>query len=378
MIIKQDLYDNTVESFIAVEAKKQQIAFFPKEESQMFQSKKYNWLTLSADENTDNQDATAFDNRDVPNYLPLNSSHTATDYIGAVTIKVPCTISDTFAEFKYYDLIKDLVKDLYDVTDNTAKLKPILNGLQTLRIPKNVFNETLDANDTDGIAANGGSALVKHYGNYYITIKPKYIETSISSIIPKSHVSWDDMDTNNAGSGVPIAKRRDIINCNKTDFENTVWSFENNPEQSGRLFGSVVELWDSGGTTLKQTKVMAENNFNFSNSNPMEVVLYPDNFGYDPANQAPAVGDILRVYPRETFFDEIVIEVNYKDKYLQIENMISFMLNDVARDMTTGSYQVYDDKGLTVESTGVITGNVKHRYQISSTDRYELRKRIKE
>ena len=122
---------------------------------------------------------------------------------------------------------------------------------------------------------------------------------------------------------------------------------------------------------------MNENIFNFSVITPMQIVLSPDNMGYDASTQNPNVGDILRIYPRETFFDEVIIEVNYKDKYLQIENMISFILNDVARDMKTGTYQVYDDKGLKVETTGVITGNVIHRYQISSTDRAEIRKRIK-
>jgi len=377
MIIKQDLYDNTVDTFVAVEGKKQQFGFFPKEESQMFSSQKYNFVATSETDNSDNQDAEAFTHRATGSYLPLNSSHTATDYIGAVTINVPYTILDNFAQFKFYDITNDEVKDLYESDDTVAKLKTIMNGLQTLRIPKNVFNEILDPNDEDGIAANNGSAIVKKYGNYYIIIKPKYIETSITAINEKAHFPWANVSDNNNGSGSPITKRRDIIECDKNDFLETSWLFENNPEQSGRLYGSIVEVWDASGTTLKQTKILMENIFNFESSDPLQLVLSPDNFGYDPASQAPGVGDLLRIYPRETFFNEVTIEISYKDKYLQIENMISFMLNDVARDMTTGSYQVYDDKGFVVESTGIITGNVLHKYQISQTDRYELRKRIK-
>ncbi|MEO6301634.1 MAG: hypothetical protein ABIP51_00550 [Bacteroidia bacterium] len=377
MIIKQDLYDNTSESFMAIEAKKQQIAFFPKEESQMFQSKKFDFVTLDAIDNSDNQDQEAFAQRATGSYLPLNSSFTATDYIGAVSITVPTTISDNFASFKVYDITKDTVSDLYDSTDVTLKIKTVLNGLQTLRIPQNVFNTLLDPNNADAILANGGSAIIKNFGMYYISIKPKYIESAISDVINKSHVAWSDIAANNDTTGNPIYKRREIIEIDKNDFLTTSWGFENNNLQSGRLYGSVVEIWDAAGTTLKQTKVMTENNFNFTTSDAMQVVLYPDNFGYDTAQQAASVGDLLRIYPRETFFDEITIEVNYKDIYLQVENMISFLLNDVARDITTGSYQVYDDKGLTVESTGIVTGTVKHKYQISSTDRYELRKRIK-
>ena len=377
-MIKKELYDNTKENFLVFETQKQQPVFFPKEESQMFESKSFDYLTPNANVMSNNQDADAFANRNASNYIPLNSSHTATDYIGAVNLTVPFNIKDEFIDFKYYNLLTDKLENFYEVTDTVQKIKNISVGVQRVRIPINIFNKVLDPiADIAEILNGGGDNVIKNFGKYYLFIKPKYIETFISNVLEKSHVSFSDMPTNNDGQNAPIEKRRTIYECNKTDFLNSPWNFNTEPNQSGRLFGSVVEIWNSAATELKQVKVMNENIFNFGNSTEMKFVLSPDNFGYDPSEQVGAIGDIIRVYPRETYFNEVVIEIEYKDEYLKLENMISFMLNDVARDMKTGSYQVYDDKGLKVEDTGLITGSVIHRWQISQTDRYELRKRIK-
>lgn len=378
-MIKKELYDNTKESFLVFETQKQQPVFFPKEESQMFGSKSFDFLTPSPQVMSDNQDEEAFANRAVPNFLSLNSSHTPTDYIGAINLTVPSSIKEEFVNFKFYNLTTDVLKDFYEITDTTQKIKNIAIGVQRLRIPTNVFNKVLDPVIDEGeIADGGGNNIIKYFGKYYLFIKPKYIQSVISNVIEKAHIPFADMVTNNDGFNVPIEKRRTIYECNKTDFLLSPWDFETEPNQSGRLFGSVVEIWNSAGTELKQIKVMNENIFKFNTIGEMQFVLSPDNFGYDPSTQNGTIGDIIRVYPRETYFNEIIIEIDYKDQYLQLENMISFMLNDVARDMKTGSYQVYDEKGLKVEDTGLITGKVIHRWQISQTDRFELRKRIKD
>lgn len=377
-MITKELYDNTKENFLVFETKKQQPVFFPKEESQMFESKSFDYLSPNANVMSDNQDAEAFANRNSPNYIPLNSSHTATDYIGAVNLTVPFNIKDEFVNFKYYNLLTDKLENFYEVTDTVEKIKNLSIGVQRIRIPINIFNKVLNPITDAGEIANGGlDNLIKNFGKYYLFIKPKFIQTFISNVLEKSHVSFSDMPTNNDGANVPIEKRRTIYECAKTDFLASPWNFDTEPNQSGRLFGSVVEIWNSAATELKQIKIMNENVFNFNDPSEMKFVLSPDNFGYDPSEQVGGIGDIIRVYPRETYFNEVVIEIDYKDEYLKLDNMISFMLNDVARDMKTGSYQVYDDKGLKVEETGLITGSVIHRWQISQTDRYELRKRIK-
>jgi hypothetical protein len=377
-MIKSDLFDNTKEAFIVFETSKQQPAFYPKEESQMFQSKDFDYVTGDANNSSVNQDSEAFSQRATGSYLPLNSSHTATDYIGATNVKVSYTISDTFSDFKLYDLTKAELKDLYSNTDTAAKLKKVVNGLNSIRIPVNIFNTILSPSDEAAIIANGNDPIVKNYGLYYVIIKPKYVQSVISRIEPRAQYDWTDIPANNDGSGNPIQKRRTVYFCDIDDFKSTVWNFEGNGKQSSRLFGSVIEVWDSSGENLKQVKVVMENQGDFSSDAEMGFVMSPDNVGYDPASQNPSIGDVIRVYPRETYFDDIVIEVNYKDKYLQVENMIAFMLNDVARDVLTGGYSIYDDKGFTVDTNGTLTGNVIHRYQISATDRYELRKRIKQ
>lgn len=376
-MIKTELLDNTADSFVVVEVTKPQPGFFPKEESQLFQSREFDYTSENPQKNSEDSGEEAFAQRATGSYLPLNSSHTATDYIGVGVYDIPTNIKDEFINFNSYDLTANTSKSLYEDSDTNEKISRIKNGLQRLRLPKNCFNTILDASDTAGIEANGGSNLKKNFGLYYVTVSPKYVESVITGLTQRRHFQWADIPSNNAGGGEPEYRRRNIYECDKTDFLDTPWGFEDNPEQSGRLYGSVVEIWDANGIDLKQTKIMMENTFSFADSGIMSFALSPDNMGYDPANQIVGVGDIIRVFPRETYFNEIVLEVAYKDQYLQIENMVSFMINDVARDMQTGSYQIYDDKGLKVEPTGLITGNVKHKYQITQTDRHEIRRRIK-
>lgn len=378
-MIKQDLYDNSKDSFVVFESKKQQVAFYPTEESQMFQGKTYDSLTsgivTTESENTDN---IAFLQRQTGSYIRIPSSHTPSTYIGATNMLVPYMIDEDFVNFQYYDLTSKTLKDLYATTDLTTKILNISSGVQGVKIPLNLFNTILT--DEAAIANNGNSDIVPNYGVYYVLIKPKYVRTSIAGITRGSHVPWASMmdnGDNGSGSYVPDTKRRTIYQCNKANFTGTMWNFEGNPNQSGRLYGSVVEVWNATETTLKQTKVMMEDVFNFNNSSPMQFVLSPDIMGYDSSDQAVSVGDIIRVYPRETYFESITIELSYKDPNLKLENMIAFMINDIVRDTLTGSYEVYNNNGFTIDENGDISGTIINSYQISATDRYEFRKRIK-
>ena len=363
-MITKTITDNTIENFIVLDITKQQIGALPKEESQMFQDKTSDWVSSGDEENeSENTDVAAFSN------ASLNSSHTASDYIGALNIKVPYKILDSFTDFKLIDST-NTVTDLFDVTDISKRVTMIQNGVGSLRIPKNKLNTILTIQSE--IEANG-SDIIKNYGDYYILVAPKYIQTTITNIIHKRHIIRADVSSNN-NSGVPFYKRRDIYECNKTNFIDTVWNFSG--VQQGRLYGSVVEVWDSNNTELKQVKIMTENNFNFSNNTAAQFVLYPNNMGYDAPTQKIAVGDIIKIFPRETYFDSLLIKLNYKDEYSEINNLVSFMVNDVVRDVKTGVYEIYDDKGVKVDATGNFSGNVLHRYQISATDRFEIRKRI--
>lgn len=429
-IIKYDLFDNTVEKFVTINPTKQQLAFFPKEESQMFQGKSYDntgnrqigWENNPATE-TVNNDTMAFMNdikvTDVDPFnsagkssyfettkinftgdpsnvntlvqaykygmLNVNSSHTETDYIGSTNINVPFLINETFANFKFVSENSNEFVELYADTDTSLKVVTLMNGVQRLRIPVNIFNTILT--DSTAIENNGGDDIVKNYGKYFLAITPKYIESQVVSIDKRQHFPYRFMNQNANDSSTytdnelhitPQNKRRNVYKLDKNNFLNTIWNFENNARQSGRLYGSVVEVWDSTRTVLKQIKIMTENQFNFHDDNKnFECVLQPDIFGYDVDSQDVSLGDILRIFPRESYFNDLFIDVNYKDEKLELNSLISFLVNDTIRDMTTGIFEIYDDKGFTIDTDGNFNGNVIKRYQIFQKDKFEARKVLK-
>lgn len=423
-ILQKQITDNTQDVFVVINPSKQQIAFFPKEESQMFTSKSSTFTGTrptgfindpdTESESTDTrafiqrakneaygQSDSALDYTGVWGGVPfdatnlsllykyklqnINSSHTETDYIGAVNIDVPAIINPAYATFKLYNLQTATLSDLYASTDSAAKIVNVLTGFQTLRIPQNVLNTVLT--DETAIIANNSSPIIPNYGLYYITVSPNYIRTTVANIVNRRQVDWLNMPSNGELSYdsvnenliiAPDSQRRNVYECNKTDFQSLPWNFEASNLQSGRLYGSVVEIWDSTETTLKQVKTMAENEFNFSDSGAQpHFTLYPDNVGYDAPSQLPGVGDILRIYPRETSFNQFIIEVNYINGSLQIQNLLSFMMNDAVRDITTGTYEIYDNIGFTLDSSGNFNGNVIQRYNVFKAGNFEARKVIK-
>jgi len=348
-IIKYDLLDNTIDQYVVINPTKQQIAFFPKEEYQMFISKNYDWKSSNpTDPNTISE---------------IVDTSTPTDYIGAINVDVPFTINPSFASFQLVSLVNSSLIDFYSSSDTDATISTIANGIQTLRIPTNVFN-TILTSSTD-IANNNGSNIKLNYGTYYVLIIPSYIETNVTSVLERFQFQ--------AQSG---SNRRTLIQCDKTKFQGTLWNFEQNGDQSGRLYGSVVEVLDSQ-RNLKQVKIIAENELNFSDDeNNVQMVLQPDLVGYDSSSQVVDLGDILRIYPRETYFNRIMIEINYKNPYLQTESLVGFTVNDVVRDMKSGIFEIYDENGFTIDAKGNFEGNIQYRYQIFQKNNFEARKRL--
>jgi hypothetical protein len=45
--------------------------------------------------------------------------------------------------------------------------------------------------------------------------------------------------------------------------------------------------------------------------------------------------------------------------------------------MSTGIYEIYDDKGFAIDASGNFQGTILNRYQIFQNGKYEARKRIK-
>jgi len=414
--IKIQITDNTIDNFVMITPSKQQVAFFPKEESQVIPGRTSDYTSdTNPETRTENTSTRAFINRikdesngavdgslnysligDVPDNghnhsldfryrtFNVNSSHTETDYIGSVSIDIPTIINSNFCNFKQITSTLGL-QDFFSDSSISSALSSITSGLQRLRIPTNCFNTILT--DPTDITNNNGSNIQKNYGTYYLLLSPKYITTSVLDITRAYHLEWEDMPTNainnDSADGTiiqydPLRVRRTIIDVDKTKFLGTIWNFETNPLQAGRLYSSVVEIWDSTQTTLKQTKVITENIFNFNNTGSnTQLVLQPDIIGYDASSETISVGDILRIYPKESSFNNILIQVEYTNPSTLINNMVSFMLNDVVRDMTSGIFDIYDENGWNIDSSGNIDGNVIQRYQITQFGTFEARKKLK-
>lgn len=412
-ILQKTLTDNSADSYMVINPTNQQVTFFPKEESQMFTSKESSFTGARPEGNvndpeneSENKDTLAFIDRiknpnvtqdytdyygSVPggantdqykyNFENVSSSHTETNYIGATSTDIPAIINETFATFALYNLALDATTSLFVTSDTSAKLRSIATGVQAVRIPQNTFNTILT--DETAIINNNNSPLIKNFGLYYIIVSPNYVKTTVGNILNRVQYDWLNMylngtmsysGTTNLFSITPGNQRRTVYECSKTDFQNLPWDFEASGLQSGRLYGSVVEVWDSGETTLKQVKLMMENEFNFSNSAQTHFTLYPDNVGYDAPGQKIVTGDVLHIYPRETYFNQIVIEINYQDSAQQLQNLLAFMMNDATRDITTGVYQIYDSAGFTIDSSGNFNGNTILSFQLFSTGKVEARK----
>lgn len=373
---KFTLKDNTVVDYVILEPSKQQLGFFPKEESQQFSSREYNFNGTSNVEETRSVppfvDVVAA--KTISTTLPVyvDSERTGTNYIGAVKFNVPHLIQETFTDFKLMDILgnpiatlsssapESLTTSLFPDNDGDPKVTTLFNGLQALRIPINRFNDTT------------GTTVVKKFGKYYIKVSPKYVDTPITDIILRRHDTWSQIQV---AAAIPET-RRQVIKTDNNVFLQTPWSFESNPFQIGRLYGSVVEIWNASTTIKKQQKFIADSDLGLGGTTgKTSLVLYPDNMGYDPASQVATVGDVLRIYPRETYFDPIYIEVDYQDVSSDITALVQFMKNDVVRNLENGVFEVYDNSGVDI-STGIPEGNVIQSYQVISLGNFEVRKRL--
>lgn len=376
-ILNYKIVDNTTDNYFLINPVKQQVYSLPREESQMLGNKS-STHNGSRPAGYSNDPATTAENRagqisftEDPHLL---SSYTPTDYVGMSNKHVPTMISEDFTEVKIYNPADETNVDLY--ANSVDNIKNISNGAQLIKFPADFLNDTLT--DPTEITANGGP-IRYNYGNYYIKIAPKYIEANVILIEEKQHFEFSKLEDNETFDGlytVPEHLRRNIYTCNLDNFIGAPWNFDAAPFQSGRLMDSVIEIWNSSGTILKQTKIISEDFENYDNTT-IRLVLYPDNFGYEPDSQSISVGDVVRIYPRETYFDQILINLSYEDQTKQVESMLQYMLNDVVRNMKTGIYEIYDNNGFKIDNSGNFSGNVIQKYQIEQHSEYETRKKIK-
>lgn len=363
---KITIQNNTIDNYIPITPTKPQTGYIHKEESQQFSSLEYNYDGVNNIPETSTADtygeittrkALISEVKDIP----TASANSATDYIGIVKYDVPHIIDETFSDFSLIDVqtnsytelstanIESLATPLFDLTDTDVKVISLFNGLQVVRIPKDKFNDLTQ------------TPTVKKFGKYYIKISPKFIEAEVQNIVSRRQVSWQTVNPADSEG------RRVVLTVSNANFNSTVWAFENNNMQRGRLHGSIIEVWDNSLTVKKQTKVSVENTVGLDGgSGSAAFVITPDNVGYDAPDQVVAITDILRIYPRETYFNPIYIEVDYQNKELDLSALIKFTKNDAARNLKTGVIEIYDENGIVIDSQGNINGTVVQAYQIST------------
>lgn len=292
--------------------------------------------------------------------------------IGSFNTLVPHVINSDYANFKCFfmeegiDLssynnptaMESWLEELFDAADS-FRVATLFNGLQFLKIPINRFNDLTI------------SPSVNNYGTYYIKVSPKYIETTITfiDIIPLPPIAGPYME---------------ILTVLKAPFKTplslSLWNFEDaNVALTNRLVGFVVEIWDSSLQVKKQSKIIFSDDY----KNPYDISgltskieLSPTTCVGDFVQQTPAVGDKVRIYPKDSYFEPIFIEVSYQNNSNDLLEAIRYLKNDVTRDLVNNVIEVYDDAGATVNSQGTIDGVVIQSYQISKVNNKELRKKL--
>lgn len=393
-MLTYELKDHDLDQFIIVNPTTYVTGHFPKEESTQFLLKDFDGyqadFTYTAALRL--RDSYRVGNNPI-GLIPINTYWSPTDYIGAAAYEVPTNIRPEFCDFKYFDTLvnplSDLASsgtqeldsflvDLYNPTEAAENnLVSLASGVQAIRIPAHKFDTLLT--DPVEISNNFGEEYLERLGKYYLKVSPKYIETTVLALRRHNHVLWEAWQPN---PNLPWDGRRTILDVDKIPFQNTIWNFELTSQagfsdQRGRLYGSIVEIWDPAKNRIKAIKICGENGFGFNNPNDNGVVvLYPDVIGYDPADGIATAGDILRIYPRESYFKPLFIEINYSS-IASVEAALRYMKNDMIRNLETNIVEVYDDNGISLDSNGNITGKVLDAYQIYRQGNLEIRRRIK-
>ncbi len=393
-MIYKKIVDDSQDTWVVIEPKKPLVSFIPLEQENYVLGKSaFNTGTPTANTEIRN------DNEDISTYAASAAEEgkailTSTisnllpkKYAGVHSYLTPYNIKSDFCNFHIMNLIDNDYEnlsdtqeaitetDLFDNDDSGKKIVNLHLGLQAIRIP-------ISALKVDNVS---------QYGKYFIRISPKYIETTVQSVV-ESNVGEDLGSLNNNVTNSPEKKNSIALLVNKSDFENDgIWNFKNFPDsdssishQTNRLMDSVVEVYRNGD--LIGTKTITGNDFNFSNSSVAPftslislITLGPDLMGWDPAEEMIGSGDVLRIYPRETYFDPIIIDIDFVSKKQDFENLLRFLQNDTVRDINTNIVEVYNDEGITVDpESGQIDGTVIMRYQVGQTDVKEYRKTLKQ
>jgi len=377
-MIKYTLNNNGILNYIPIEPQKPVFGFFPREDAAQRTLRDHNYNGVDNIPNTQSCDSEPDINLAINAgfTIPMSYKYYQPGYMGATTQVIPHIIDSNKADFKTFYLSEDLDLSSYNnpsnveswltdlfVSNDNFKIATLFNGLQFLKLPINCFNDIVV------------SPIAPKYGLHYIKIAPKYIDVPVVNIIPREQI-------NLLYPSFTLLRQygfRQVIEVNKTNLTGTVWAFENlsSVYQRGRLSGSIVEVWNSTKSIKKQSKIIVEDDYYNNNSaSTSALILSPDTVGYDAPSQVVTPGDVLRIYPRESYFTPLFIEVTYQGLTNDLTAMVRFMKNDAARDLTNNVYEIYDDNGITIDSNGNLDGEVIMSYQIVKVGQKEIRKRI--
>lgn len=358
MLQAEVVKDNTIENFITIQPTSPKLLFYSKEESWAIEGREFDYTAPGYNKNTVDIELEFSTQKLTSSRIPINSPWTGTDYVGTNVVNLPYNIVESFADFKLLNLVDNdfnafnaatidsLTIDLFPLSDTDPRLATVSNGIQIIRVPKDILTDLT------------GPDPVPKFGKYLIKIVPKFIDAPVTSLDLREHKPYH-LTT------ISSKTRRQIITFSNSNFLGTPWQFELNVEQQGRLFGSVVEIWNAGLTIKKDTKVVNENILDLLSSTG-QMVVGPDLVGYNTPNQIIVPGDILRVYPRETYFNPIFISLEFEDKTRDLEAAIRYLKNDAVRDIANGVIEIYDDSGVQIDGDGNISGTVVESYQVSS------------
>jgi len=358
-----DFSDNSIVNYIPISPTSPKMMFIPTEESASWILKDF----VNSQTNYEGISQTPYSllSANRTNLSPLFPGFKSpTQYVGVSTIDTIHIINPIFADFF---ISNENIESENLFLNDEEKIKVLGNKIQLLEIPQYRFK---NYNDN-----------TYNYGLYYLSIQSKCITTTVSTISLGKHLPYEatsgslSVSTAYVNSTNTSLKRRTYYSVDKNPFLNTIWEFENinHLQQKGRLLGSVVEVYSSSGE-YKTTKFISNDDINTNALVNLE--LSPNYIGYDSPFQNIIVGDILKIYPKESYFNAISIILNFQSINNSITGLSQYIKNDVARDLQTNVFEIYDDNGITVSEDGSIDGTIIASYQISQVNNKEVRKNL--
>lgn len=370
-MIQHTIFDKSIDAFIPIEPKQPLIATLPKEESLPFQGFGWQYNANPAfPYDYIGEEATSDILTDLPTSAEVNTKvrtpnkMLAAEFAGAITINKSYNINSEFALFKKIDVqtspaiftsgvtgLDTYATDLYSSSYSGGKVINAFNGMQFLKIPLNTFPS---------------------FGVYYLCIMPKYIETEVVFITEKVHKQFK---TGLEATDIRFSQ----YDLDKAPFENTPWQFfegnpfSTSPYHTNRLFGSVVEILNPSKTQVKQSKVIGGSK---DSGGAFTVTMHPNNMGFDSPQNDISVGDVLRIYPRETYFEPLYLQVEVKSASQNLDKIFLNQTGDAVRDLKTGIITIYDENGVTINPDGTLDGQVALTFELFTVGDSEVRKRI--